>query len=1590
MILNCFDCRIFILIVSFIFHLNSAPLHEAAKKGDIKEITRLVKTGVDINSPLNLSWGHASPLELAIKNKKLEAAQLLIALGADVNGACRVQKVYGNVVLQNKTQKQYYSQYGPLRLAVEQGYFELVKLLLDKGAHVDGEASQIRVNYSSPRKQPTPLCLAVQAGNLEIVDLLISRKADINMRDTRSKTALDSAIESGKSEKIVLLLLNSGAKISSQRNNWLHAAAASGHLLLVDLLIKKGFSIDRSDTQRYNGQGNTPLYKAAEHGKAQVVKFLLSKGASVEGIPSKATPGYHRGNKSTPLHAAAAGGHLEVVKLLVAHKAKMNAVNKSGHTQIKLAFMGNKPKVVSFLLQNGCSIPSIRHVPNMSALSYAAQQGQLRMVKLLLEHGALVDDENITNFLRTKSNFVKYRSPNYPRKKSPIYFAVQQGHAEIVQLLIDHGAQITILNCFPMAATRSAQQKKADKVIENRKDDIKKLFHTIRNGEVATALALLIQKKNLDILDSMQTPLHAAMNANQPGIAIFLMKQDAWLGDGHSSHRYHTQFVSYNSQIDLSIQNLFVWATTKGHLEIVQFTLDKALKVISHVSPLDKEVGLSLAVQGDHPKVVELLLKHGVKITKEIAWAPELLYSQAMGSGRVVRKQLTESQSYDSLLHWAADKGHLNVAKEFLNRYKNINVDTPPNFPDKDTKQWGPQDGRDYRYKNSSDYRKKMETPLHIAARKGHLELVKFLIVRKADVNRKADVSIKVNYERSKSITSLHLAAAHGKIGVVGFLIEKGAHTEALDGQSYTPLHYATEHGHFETVQKLVEEFADPKALNQDKYSMLHIALAHQHPKIAHYFIEKNIHLHKKNKRGNTPLHIAIQKGYLDVVKALVAKKVDLNVLDSEQQTALHIALNQKHSQLAQYLIDQNVKLNLVSDLKQTPLHLAIQSGQKDIAMQLIEKVRNLNLTNKIYQTPLHLAIQFGHKDIAKLLIQKGVNLDIKNNGNQTPLHIAINKGYTDISTLCIKSGADLFIKDAENNRSLDLARKKQNQTLITLIMATMKNPIVKKKAVGKLPKKRVASSKGSSRSNAFIDAVKANNTKKVAQMIAQGAHVNITTKTLLTPLHFAAKSGNLAIAQLLVDNGAKIDAISSKKTFRCTPVHNAVWNGNAKIVEYLLSKGADCAIKNRFGTPLENAIKKKHSKIIALLKKHLNQTGKQPVATMSLKPSFLIDHISIAMQEKLGSGGFGNVYKALWRKQAVAVKQLHAQQMTDETKEVFQNESKIWSDLRHPNIVQLFGICMPPAPYSMVMPYYPQGSLRKLLKRQTLTWDVRRQLAKDITSGLIYLHSKNILHRDLKSSNILISKQEGRLRALLTDFGLSTVKRETTTSSLISAMQVAGTLLWMAPELLRGKSCTKKSDIYGLGMVLLELATQKLPYADAHHAIIPQLIKEGELPEIPEETPPYFAQLIKLCCAQSSKMRLRGDNVLDWLDQKNVPKLSLHTGTMPSAQLIKTGSPDSLVEEPSTAVLIQSMKKRRKPPSRARMCKHHNMIVEAINLLDKAYPENLAVNDAEALAYRNETLFQLNIFKTISQFSATHMQELEEIKQELKDVLDE
>ncbi|KAG2403473.1 L-type lectin-domain containing receptor [Vigna angularis] len=207
------------------------------------------------------------------------------------------------------------------------------------------------------------------------------------------------------------------------------------------------------------------------------------------------------------------------------------------------------------------------------------------------------------------------------------------------------------------------------------------------------------------------------------------------------------------------------------------------------------------------------------------------------------------------------------------------------------------------------------------------------------------------------------------------------------------------------------------------------------------------------------------------------------------------------------------------------------------------------------------------------------------------------------------------------------------------------------------------------------------------------------------------------------------------------------------------------------------------------------------------------------SLQNKLGQGGFGTVYKGLLENKEVAVKRVSKN--SRQGKQEFLAEVTTIGSLHHRNLVKLTGWCYENRELLLVYEFMPNGSLDKYLfgdkdcgdnyNFKTLDWETRRRVINGVAQALDYLHDgceKRVLHRDIKASNIMLDSD---YNAKLGDFGLArTIQKRNETHH--STKEIAGTPGYMAPETFLTGRATVETDVYAFGVLVLEVVCGKRP----------------------------------------------------------------------------------------------------------------------------------------------------------------------------------
>jgi len=254
---------------------------------------------------------------------------------------------------------------------------------------------------------------------------------------------------------------------------------------------------------------------------------------------------------------------------------------------------------------------------------------------------------------------------------------------------------------------------------------------------------------------------------------------------------------------------------------------------------------------------------------------------------------------------------------------------------------------------------------------------------------------------------------------------------------------------------------------------------------------------------------------------------------------------------------------------------------------------------------------------------------------------------------------------------------------------------------------------------------------------------------------------------------------------------------------------------------------------------------------------------------EELGKGGMGRVYKAhdTKIKEKIALKLIKLEIAKDKkTIERFSNELRLARKIRHKNVCGMFDLGEDKGTHYITMEFVPGEDLRSSIRRfGQLPIGKSISIAKQICEGLAEAHRLGVVHRDLKSNNIMIDK-EGNVRIM--DFGIA---RSLESKGITGAGMMIGTPEYMSPEQVEGEEVDQRSDIYSLGVILYEMVTGRLPFegvtplsvAHKHRYEATQEPKKVNA-QIPED----LSQIILKCLEKDKKKRYqRAEEFFDELD---------------------------------------------------------------------------------------------------------------------------
>ncbi len=762
----------------------------------------------------------------------------------------------------------------------------------------------------------------------------------------------------------------------------------------------------------------------------------------------------HRKDHRTPLHLASHSGKPEIARMLLDHGAEANAEDNLLMTPLHDVAVGHYEsqedgvRVSQLLLESGVDVNS-QDINRQTPLHLASISGRLEIVWVLLEHAAVKNDQGQNpshlglegefyppNKLRFNDFFSLERSVAVNARRmddwTPLHLASYHGRAEIVRVLLDHGASANAENDLGETPLYLASRG-----VYNSEDD-----------GVCIAQLLLERGGNANSRRKDHwTPLLAASYFGRLEIVRILLDHGAEANAENRQSKNSLDQVSrgeYGSQedgvrvaqlllergVDVNASDKDHWtplhsASYYGRSEIVRVFLDHGADV--NAENHEGETPLELVARGkDHSKgdgvrVAQLLLDRGadVKAQPKGHWTP-LNWASYYGKPDMVRVLI----DHGATVNLNAENGLLRTPLQDVSRGEYESQDDGVRVA-----QLLLERGADV---NAQDINR--ETPLHFASSSGRIEIARVLLDHGA-------IAIA---EASEGETPLH-AISRGKydsqdgIRLAQLLMERGVDANKPDKDHDTPLHYACYSGKLDIARELLDHGATATAENGQGETPLHVISRGEYEpqdgvRLARLLLEHGADVNAPDTDNDTPLHYACSNGKLDIARLLLNHGAAANAENNLGESPLHVMSQGKvvsadGVRVARLLLEHDVDVNIQNKIHWTPLHVASFHWSLEIAQVLLDHGAKANARDDFGCTPLHLLLQYyGDSEergigVARLLLEHGADIHALNMNYLTPLDSSSRRGWHKMTQVLLEHGAIYFFSSTCANVDASMHR---------------------------------------------------------------------------------------------------------------------------------------------------------------------------------------------------------------------------------------------------------------------------------------------------------------------------------------------------------------------------------------------------------------------------------------------------------------------------------------------------------------------------------------------------------------------------------------
>lgn len=715
-----------------------------------------------------------------------------------------------------------------------------------------------------------------------------------------------------------------------------------------------------------------------------------------------------------------------------------------GSTALHFAVEKNDAAAIEKLTRVGAN-PNQKDKEGQTPLFTAITLRNIDMVRLLVDHGAsfearddkkrnaldwAIEKECPVEFIAQLRGFgADPASPAIDSRRTAMHLAAEKNRPDLIEYL--HNAGLSLNQQDSNGATPlhvAVANKKAEalqKLIDLKADA------NIRNGQIETPLHLAAAQGNAAAADALLslpevrraindhrtyskgwTPLMAATHGNHPAI---IEKIAAVGGDVN--------------QTDNENRNSLFIAVEHGHLEAAKLLLSLGADCKKGPnSTYNKSSMVHWINDRNYAEMLLLLYNGGFDLNVKD------------GSGQTALNKAAEQQSKDKIRHLLALGADPNLPNDYGRRPLDTIVEHY-SFSYNDHAEIIGQlvsHGADV---NLSPLPTVQQSPLHIAARNGNVNVMKLLAAHNANIDQPT--------RGADAMTPFMMAAESGKHLAAQFLQERGANVFKKDNWGRTALIFAGRGGDEKTLESLLAIPGIAETINaQDSRgrTAMHHAFRKYHSDFGVALIKQGADVTLQDINGLTPLHQAIETNYmadwLDDVKEALGDKANWNLAAKDGDTLLHAAARHTQGPVIEKLLDFGADVMIAGKNGQYPIHAAIMADNEGIAERLVKAMKDGNHSlneakDAAGWTPLHYAATRDNAGFTRMIVESGADVNAAATGGETPLHIAARTGKLGALQTLLAHGADMSLQNEKGQTPLDIAVEFRRSDFIqTLMMA--------------------------------------------------------------------------------------------------------------------------------------------------------------------------------------------------------------------------------------------------------------------------------------------------------------------------------------------------------------------------------------------------------------------------------------------------------------------------------------------------------------------------------------------------------------------------